>query len=111
MASSKQLRFGSEEKSATEHVEYVDPKSDVESADKVENGSSIGDEKKQKKPPSSARDLVSEVLILEDDPSLNPWTFRMWFIGISLSLFAAYGSSSPHIESLNSQWLQVYYND
>jgi hypothetical protein len=38
----------------------------------------------------SARDLVTEVLLVEDDPSVNPWTFRMWFIGIGLSVFGGY---------------------
>src|ERR1700712_2999539 len=35
-----------------------------------------------------ARDLVTEILLVEDDPSLNPWTFRMWFIGLGMSVFA-----------------------
>jgi hypothetical protein len=35
-----------------------------------------------------ARDLVTEILLVEDDPSLNPWTFRMWFLGIGMSIFA-----------------------
>jgi hypothetical protein len=39
-------------------------------------------------PPASARELVAQILTLEDDPSLNPWTFRMWFIGIGMSVFA-----------------------
>jgi hypothetical protein len=29
----------------------------------------------------SAADIVTQVIDLEDDPSLNPWTFRMFFIG------------------------------
>jgi hypothetical protein len=36
----------------------------------------------------NARDLVTEILLVEDDPSLNPWTFRMWFLGIGMSVFA-----------------------
>jgi hypothetical protein len=40
-----------------------------------------------KKAPSTARDLVSEILAVEDDPTINPWTFRMWFIGIGISVF------------------------
>ncbi|TID18028.1 OPT superfamily oligopeptide transporter [Venturia nashicola] len=39
------------------------------------------------RPPESAKDLITEVIHAEDDPSLNPWTFRMWFIGIGLSTF------------------------
>jgi hypothetical protein len=33
-------------------------------------------------PPETAKDLVTEVLQVEDDPSLNPWTFRTWFLGM-----------------------------
>ena len=29
----------------------------------------------------SLDDIVTKVLHADDDPSLNPWTFRMWFIG------------------------------
>jgi hypothetical protein len=32
----------------------------------------------------TAEDLVTTVIGLEDDPSLNPWTFRAFFLGISL---------------------------
>jgi hypothetical protein len=27
------------------------------------------------------KDLITEVIHVEDDPSLNPWTFRVWFLG------------------------------
>jgi hypothetical protein len=43
---------------------------------------------KHVKPPDTARDLVAEILVVEDDPAVNPWTFRMWFIGIGMSIFA-----------------------
>ncbi|KAI9442444.1 OPT oligopeptide transporter protein-domain-containing protein [Lactarius indigo] len=33
------------------------------------------------------RDLVTHVISVHDDPSLNPWTFRSFFIGIGLSAF------------------------
>lgn len=29
----------------------------------------------------TAKDIVTHVLHVDDDPSLNPWTFRMFFIG------------------------------
>lgn len=29
----------------------------------------------------NAEQLVTNVLSVDDDPTLNPWTFRMWFIG------------------------------
>ncbi|KAI9461199.1 OPT oligopeptide transporter protein-domain-containing protein [Lactarius psammicola] len=33
------------------------------------------------------RDIVTHVISVKDDPSLNPWTFRSFFIGIGLSAF------------------------
>ncbi len=30
---------------------------------------------------TTAKDLVTHVLHVQDDPSLNPWTFRMYFLG------------------------------
>jgi hypothetical protein len=32
-------------------------------------------------PPETAKDLVTEVISIEDDPTLSPWTFRTWFLG------------------------------
>jgi hypothetical protein len=48
----------------------------------------FSDDKRRKKPPKTARELVTEILVVEDDPTVNPWTFRMWFIGIGMSVFA-----------------------
>ncbi|KAE9405207.1 OPT superfamily oligopeptide transporter [Gymnopus androsaceus JB14] len=36
---------------------------------------------------NDARDITTHVISVEDDPSLNPWTFRAFFIGIGLSAF------------------------
>ncbi len=30
---------------------------------------------------STAEDIVTTVIHVDDDPTLNPWTFRMFFIG------------------------------
>ncbi|TID15601.1 OPT superfamily oligopeptide transporter [Venturia nashicola] len=38
-------------------------------------------------PAETAKDLATEVIHAEDDPGLNPWTFRVWFLGIGLSTF------------------------
>lgn len=32
-------------------------------------------------PVQSAKDLITEVIHARDDPTLNPWTFRVWFLG------------------------------
>ena len=36
---------------------------------------------------TDAKDIVTHVLHVEDDPNLNPWTFRMWFLGMRSCLF------------------------
>jgi hypothetical protein len=33
---------------------------------------------------SEAKELVTAVIHVEDDPTQNPWTFRMFFLGILL---------------------------
>lgn len=33
------------------------------------------------------RDIATHVISVSDDPSLNPWTFRAFIIGIGLSTF------------------------
>lgn len=30
----------------------------------------------------TAADIVTQVIDLDDDPNMNPWTFRMFFLGI-----------------------------
>jgi len=43
------------------------------------------------------RDLVAHVVSIEDDPSLNPWTFRSFFVGIGLSAFGGVLGKFPSI--------------
>lgn len=43
----------------------------------AESNESLGDGKVLE----SAEDIVTHVIHVEDDPSLSPWTFRMFFIG------------------------------
>ncbi len=33
------------------------------------------------------RDIVTHIISVHDDPSLSPWTFRSFFIGLGLSAF------------------------
>jgi hypothetical protein len=48
------------------------------------------------------RDIVTHVISVGDDPSLNPWTFRSFFLGIGLSAFGGvlgkrhFYSRGPH---------------
>lgn len=76
---------------SAQQVEYVgSEKSDINYVERAATHSSTlsRDERTQIKPPSTARELVTEILAVEDDPSLNPFTFRMWFLGVSISVFA-----------------------
>jgi hypothetical protein len=43
------------------------------------------------------RDIVTHVISVEDDPSLNPWTFRSFFIGIGLSAFGGVLGEHPSL--------------
>ena len=38
---------------------------------------------------STAEDLITKVIDLEDDPTQDPWTFRVFFLGIGLSVFGS----------------------
>jgi hypothetical protein len=91
MSLPKNEGFGAAEKGPTEYVEYIED-DDSSTIGKLETRSSDisqEDDRQQNTPPSTGKDLVAQVLALEDDPSLNPWTFRMWFLGICLSIFAS----------------------
>jgi len=35
----------------------------------------------------SEREIATHVISVDDDPSLNPWTFRAFFLGLGLSAF------------------------
>lgn len=53
----------------------------------VESGTSLSEETDDGEVLSDARDLVTHVISVEDDPTLNPWTFRVLVIGLGLSAF------------------------
>ena len=36
---------------------------------------------------SSERDIATNIISLQDDPTLNPWTIRAFVIGLGLSAF------------------------
>ena len=76
---------------SAQHVEYIgSEKGGTSVVERVASDSSSlsHDEKTHIKPPTTARELVSEILLVEDDPTLNPFTFRMWFLGVGISVFA-----------------------
>ncbi|KAK5112776.1 hypothetical protein LTR62_003874 [Meristemomyces frigidus] len=45
--------------------------------------------RKVTEPVESAKDIVTQVLHVDDDPTLNPYTFRVFFLGIGLSIFGS----------------------
>lgn len=56
------------------------------------------------------RAIATHVISLSDDPSLNPWTFRAFFIGIGLSAFGGVlGTSHSSREALTHHFLQLRY--
>jgi hypothetical protein len=101
MATTRGRGFQTGEKEGTaEQVEFVGQKGDVNTVEKLDAGSSNlshDEDNHNAKPPTTARDLVAEILLVEDDPTVNPWTFRMWFIGIGISVFAAYGHLTANL--------------
>ncbi|KAF5655389.1 peptide transporter [Fusarium sp. NRRL 25303] len=44
---------------------------------------------KVKQPLETAEDIVTHVIQVDDDPTMNPWTIRMFAVGIGLSAFGA----------------------
>ncbi|KAG1877966.1 OPT oligopeptide transporter protein-domain-containing protein [Suillus subalutaceus] len=50
------------------------------------------------------RDIATHVISVDDDPSLNPWTFRAFFIGLGLS---AFGGSLAQIYYFKPQTISV----
>jgi hypothetical protein len=73
-----------EKDESTKHVENVNEKTVTVSVESIEEDSG----KRRNKSLATARELVTEILSVEDDPTQNPWTFRMWFIGLGMSVFA-----------------------
>jgi hypothetical protein len=90
MASTKNPGYPAGDKNgSTEQLEYVDPKRvDIDDKD-ASSDTSHEEGNSRRRPPTTGREIVAEVLRAEDDPTINPWTFRMWFIGIGLSVFAS----------------------
>jgi hypothetical protein len=90
MANPKQPGLAADDKTAsTELLEYVDPKKADTFDDKDDSSDASQERNSRRRVPTTGREIVAEVLRAEDDPTVNPWTFRMWFIGIGLSVFAS----------------------
>ncbi|KAI0268601.1 OPT oligopeptide transporter [Gloeopeniophorella convolvens] len=75
LAKEKQMDMDTSEKFSDEKGPYF--KADTESI----TGSDVTEVLQNE------RDIVTHIISVEDDPSLSPWTFRSFFIGIGLSAF------------------------
>ena len=63
--------FSNEKNGSAEVVDDAPPRYDAEAEDHFGETTVV----------STAKDLVTHILHVQDDPSLNPWTFRMFFLG------------------------------
>jgi hypothetical protein len=86
---------GTKKEESPQHIEYLDKTVNLSTTD---SDNYVEGEKETKGRLENARDLVTEVLSLEDDPTINPWTFRMWFIGLGMSVFAGF-VNLPHVNN------------
>jgi hypothetical protein len=64
--------------------------------------------------PETERDLITEVIHVQDDPSLNAWTFRVWFLGQSCfkqirSIFRANSSEGIGLSTFGGCLATIYY--
>ena len=89
-------------------------KDSVKSSDNLISDKSQDFEKADKPVVANMEAIALEALHVDDDPTLNPWTFRMFFLGKHLPNADARGNAdlknkkvlgSPHL----AQLLQPYY--
>lgn len=108
MASNKTPKYLTSEGS-TERIEYFkNKKEEIDTTIRqVDSGLSSDDEPEvvYTKPAETAKDLVTEVIAAEDDPSLSPWTFRTWFLGCGLAIF---GSATTAINTFKPQPVHIH---
>jgi hypothetical protein len=57
------------------------------------HGDGEDDEFIRSAPAETVTDFITEVIHAEDDPSLNPWTFRTWFVGEQTCLSPVMGTN------------------
>jgi YD repeat-containing protein len=88
MGAALQPTLSNKKDGETRRVEYFADEKRV--ARSITSDSDGEKETHKRKAPKTPRELVSEILMVEDDPSVNPWTFRMWFIGIGVSVFGGF---------------------
>ena len=52
----------------------------------------------------SERDIVTNIITVHDDPSLNPWTLRAFVLGLGLSAFGGVLGKSVYLRLLICRW-------
>ena len=52
----------------------------------------------------SERDIVTNIITIHDDPSLNPWTLRAFVLGFGLSAFGGVLGKSVYLRFLICCW-------
>ncbi|KAF2428075.1 OPT superfamily oligopeptide transporter [Tothia fuscella] len=72
-----------------ERIGQVSPTSKFDDANAPTNSRDYGEPGDPNASPEALRELVTGIFTAEDDPTLSPWTFRTWFLGIGLAIFAA----------------------
>lgn len=94
---------------STEKIEYIESKKDdIGTAIRQVDTGLTSDQESETiytRPAETAKDLVTEVILVEDDPSLSPWTFRTWFLGCGLAVF---GSATTAINTFKPQPVHIH---
>ena len=52
----------------------------------------------------SERDIATNIIIIHDDPNLNPWTLRAFVLGFGLSAFGGVLGRSDCLRFLIRRW-------
>lgn len=64
----------------------LDEKHDLKSSGDIDYASDL-DSSSSVAVLDNERDIATHIISVQDDPTLNPWTFRAFVIGIGLSAF------------------------
>ncbi|KAF8120919.1 OPT oligopeptide transporter protein-domain-containing protein [Boletus edulis] len=91
----------SDEKSLEKDEKSCYTKADVEAPSSTSNDDASGIVL------DSAREIATHVISVDDDPFLNPWTFRAFFLGLGLSTFAEIYYFKPQTFTVSVMFLAI----
>lgn len=60
-------------------------------------------------PVTTAKDLITQVIHVEDDPTQNPWTFRVFVLGVLPHLFSSCWHVTNPEQELALQYSEPFY--